>query len=113
MENVIQLNDPSITATLLVPLEDEVKDEDVDDEDDDEDEEVCVFTTILGSGLTIDTDESSGREIADMSAAVVSTGIPANMSSSSSNVGAIPIGISMSTPRLPFIVENEDPMSNV
>ena len=112
MENVIQLNDPSITATLLVPLEDEVEDEDVDDEDE-EDEEVCVFTTILGSGLTIDTDESSGREIADMSAAVVSTGIPANMSSSSSNVGAIPIGISMSTPRLPFIVENEDPMSNV
>ena len=112
MENVIQLNDPSITATLLVPLEDEVEDEDVDDEDE-EDEEVCVFTTILGSGLTIDTDESSGREIADMSAAVVSTGIPTNMSSSSSNVGAIPIGISMSTPRLPFIVENEDPMSNV
>ena len=110
MENVIQLNDPSITATLLVPLEDEVEDRDDVDE---EDEEVCVFTTMLGSGLIIDTDESSGKEIADMSAAVVSTGIPANMSSSSSNVGAIPIGISMSTPRLPFIVENEDPMSNV
>lgn len=110
MENVIQLNDPSITATLLVPLEDEVEDRDDEDE---EDEEVCVFTTMLGSGLIIDTDESSGKEIADMSAAVVSTGIPANMSSSSSNVGAIPIGISMSTPRLPFIVENEDPMSNV
>jgi len=110
VENVIQLNDPSITATLLVPLEDEVEDEDADDE---EDEEVCVFTTMLGSGLIIDTDESNGKEIADMSAAVVSTGIPANMSSSSSNVGAIPIGISMSTPRFPFIVENEDPMSNV
>ena len=110
MENVIQLNDPSITATLLVPLEDEVEDRDDEDE---EDEEVCVFTTMLGSGLIIDTDESRGKEIADMSAAVVSTGTPANMSSSSSNVGAIPIGISMSTPRLPFIVENEDPMSNV
>ena len=110
MEKVIQLNEPSITATLLVPLEDEVEDRDDEDE---EDEEVCVFTTMLGSGLIIDTDESSGKEIADMSAAVVSTGIPANMSSSSSNVGAIPIGISMSTPRLPFIVENEDPMSNV
>lgn len=110
VEKVIQLNEPSITATLLVPLEDEVEDRDDEDE---EDEEVCVFTTMLGSGLIIDTDESSGKEIADMSAAVVSTGIPANMSSSSSNVGAIPIGISMSTPRLPFIVENEDPMSNV
>ena len=110
VEKVIQLNDPSITATLLVPLEDEVEDRDDEDE---EDEEVCVFTTMLGSGLIIDTDESSGKEIADMSAAVVSTGTPANMSSSSSNVGAIPIGISMSTPRLPFIVENEDPMSNV
>lgn len=110
VEKVIQLNEPSITATLLVPLEDEVEDRDDEDE---EDEEVCVFTTMLGSGLIIDTDESSGKEIADMSAAVVSTGTPANMSSSSSNVGAIPIGISMSTPRLPFIVENEDPMSNV
>ena len=110
VEKVIQFNEPSITATLLVPLEDEVEDRDDEDE---EDEEVCVFTTMLGSGLIIDTDESSGKEIADMSAAVVSTGIPANMSSSSSNVGAIPIGISMSTPRLPFIVENEDPMSNV
>ena len=62
--------------------------------------------------------ESKGSEIADMSAAVVSAGIAANGSSSSSsvsppNMGLIPIGTSKSMLVLSLRIDNEPPISNV
>ena len=63
--------------------------------------------------------ESNGREMADMSAAVVSAGTAANGSSSSSssvsppNMGLIPMGTSKSMLVLSFRIDNEPPISNV
>ena len=47
-------------------------------EEDDDDEELEELTTTLGIGLSIDIEESRGKDIAEMSAAVVSTGTMEN-----------------------------------
>ena len=93
-------------------LDDVEEEEDEDELDDDED--VWELTMILGLGLNIDIEESSGKEIAEMSAAVVSTGTIENWSSISSKVGFTPIGMSKnSVSRLSLIWEMDDPMSKV
>ena len=58
-------------------------------------------------------EESRGRDIAEISAAVVSTGTMENWSSISSKVGFTPIGISNSESMLSLIWEIDDPMSKV
>ena len=63
--------------------------------------------------VSIDTEESSGKSIAEISAAVVSTGTMENWSSISSKVGLTPSGISKSVSRLPLIWEIDDPISKV
>ena len=63
--------------------------------------------------MSIDMEESRGRDIAEISAAVVSTGTMENWSSISSKVGFTPIGISNSESMLSLIWEIDDPMSKV
>ena len=63
--------------------------------------------------VSIEIEESRGKDIAEISAAVVSTGTIENWSSMSSKVGLTPIGISKSRSRLSLIWEIDDPMSKV
>ena len=82
MENVIQLNDPIRIDVEGFPLEDELDDVDEDDEEEEEEEEEDdegVWILIIGFGFRIV--EPRGKDIADISAAVVSTGIAAKGSS--------------------------------
>lgn len=79
-----------------------------DDEEDEEDEELTLLTT-LGLEMKI---ESRGRDIAEISAAVVSTGTEKGSSAISSSVpGLTPKGIS--SPGMSLIKDIEDPMSKL
>ena len=84
VENVIQLKDPRFTDVVGVicsNVEEEDGDEEEEEDDEEEEEEAMgeLTLTILGLLLMID---SKGNEIAEMSAAVVSTGTE-NVSSTS------------------------------
>ena len=108
VEKVIQLKEPRIMDVdeLLESVdEEELEDELVELEE--EDEELTLLTT-LGFEMNI---ESSGREIAEMSAAVVSTGTENGSSAMSSEPGFTPKGIS--SPGISLIKDIEDPMSKL
>ena len=87
---------------------DEVLEDDEEDVEDEEDEELTLLTT-LGLEMKI---ESRGRDIAEISAAVVSTGTEKGSSAISSSVpGLTPKGIS--SPGMLLIKDIEDPMSKL
>ena len=89
---------------------DEEEEEDDDDDEEEEEEEIGELTlTILGLVLMTD---SKGNEIAEMSAAVVSTGTM--KVSSTSKSGSKPMGTSGTEgPKMSVTWEIEDPMSKV
>ena len=96
MENVIQLKDPKfmdvegVICNNVDEEEDDDEEEEDDDDDEEEEEEMGEPTlTILGLVLMMD---SKGNEIAEMSAAVVSTGTV--KVSSTSKSGSKPMGTS-------------------
>ena len=93
MENDIQLKDPKfmdVEGVICNNVDEEEEEDDDDDEEEEEEEEIGELTlTILGLVLMTD---SKGNEIAEMSAAVVSTGTM--KVSSTSKSGSKPMGTS-------------------
>ena len=72
VEKVIQLKDPrfiDVVGSISIDEDDEDEEEELDEEEDEDDEEEGEFTVIM-FGLLL----KIGKDIAEISAAVVSTG---------------------------------------